>query len=163
VISDLLYRLRAVVRRNRMERDLEDELQFHIERETEKLERAGFSHEGARRRVNMDFGGAEPVKEGCRDATVQPVGGRPLQGRCADQPAESVLGTRMGSCTPLCSLRTGCRGFRLSAVMCGHASGESGDRSGGEPEITTLPLLAGHWQPGGSRAIRARPAFAEGS
>lgn len=68
MIRDLLYRLRAVVRRNRMERDMEDELQFHIERETEKLERAGFSHEEAHRRVNMDFGGAEQVKEGCRDA-----------------------------------------------------------------------------------------------
>ena len=68
MFSDLLYRLRAVVRRGRMERDLEDELQFHIERETEKLERAGFSHEEARRRVNLNFGGAEQVKEDCRDA-----------------------------------------------------------------------------------------------
>ena len=68
MIRDLLYRLRAVVRRNRMERDMEDELRFHIERETEKLERAGFSHEEARRQANLDFGGAEQVKEGCRDA-----------------------------------------------------------------------------------------------
>lgn len=68
MIRDLLYRLRAVVRRNRMERDMEDELQFHIERETEKLKRAGFSHEEAHRRVNLDFGGAEQIKEGCRDA-----------------------------------------------------------------------------------------------
>lgn len=68
MIRDLLYRLRAVVRRNGMERDLEDELQFHIERETEKLERAGLSHEEARRRVNLDFGNAEQVREECRDA-----------------------------------------------------------------------------------------------
>jgi len=68
VIRDLLYRLRAVVRHTQMERELEDELRFCVERETEKMERAGFSREEARRRVNLDFGGAEQLKERCRDA-----------------------------------------------------------------------------------------------
>jgi hypothetical protein len=39
VISDLLYRLRAVVLRNRMERELDDELRFHIEHEAETAAR----------------------------------------------------------------------------------------------------------------------------
>jgi putative ABC transport system permease protein len=68
VIHDLLYWLRTLVLRKRLERDLDDELQFHIEQEMDKLERAGFSHQEARRRVNLDFGGAQQVKEECRDA-----------------------------------------------------------------------------------------------
>jgi hypothetical protein len=69
----------------------------------------------------------------------------------------------LGSGAPLRSLRTGCSGFRFCGVMCGHARGASRNRPGSEPQITTLPLLAGHWQLGGSRPICTRSAFAQGS
>lgn len=36
MLSDFLYRLRGLFRRDAMEAELEDELQFHFERETEK-------------------------------------------------------------------------------------------------------------------------------
>src|SRR5262249_22991206 len=39
--SDLRFRLRALFRRADVERELDDELRFHIEREADKLERGG--------------------------------------------------------------------------------------------------------------------------
>lgn len=51
-----------------MERELGDELQFHIEREVEKLEHAGLTGNEARRRARLALGGAEQIKEECRDA-----------------------------------------------------------------------------------------------
>lgn len=68
MISDLLYRVRAVVRRNRVERELDDELRYHVEREVEKLEGAGVTRNEARRRARLAFGGEEQIKEECRDA-----------------------------------------------------------------------------------------------
>ena len=40
-LSDVRYRLRAVFRRERVERELDEELEFHIEREARKLEATG--------------------------------------------------------------------------------------------------------------------------
>ena len=40
MFSDLLFRLRAVFERGGMERELDEELRFHVEREAKKLERA---------------------------------------------------------------------------------------------------------------------------
>ena len=57
MISDLLYRLRALLRRGDMERELDDELRFHLERETEKLVRAGRSQGDATRQARLAFGG----------------------------------------------------------------------------------------------------------
>src|SRR5438874_10563128 len=68
MISDLLYRLRALLRHGDMERELEDELRFHLERETEKLVRAGMSQEHATRQARLAFGGVERVKDESRDA-----------------------------------------------------------------------------------------------
>lgn len=36
MLTDLLYRLRALVRRRDVERELDDELRFHVERQKEK-------------------------------------------------------------------------------------------------------------------------------
>jgi len=68
MISDLLYRLRALVRRGAMERELDDELRFHLERETEKLMRAGLSRDDATRQARLAFGGVERIKDDARDA-----------------------------------------------------------------------------------------------
>src|SRR5687767_16040260 len=51
-----------------MERELDDELQFHLEREAEKYERAGVPHEEAMRRARLSFGGIERIKDDTRDA-----------------------------------------------------------------------------------------------
>jgi predicted permease len=51
-----------------VERELDDELRVHVEYEAEKYERQGMSHEAARRRARLEFGGVEQVKEASRDA-----------------------------------------------------------------------------------------------
>jgi putative ABC transport system permease protein len=68
MLSDLLFRVRAVLRRRAAETELEDELRFHFERQLEKYLRSGLTREEAMRRVRMEFGGLEQVKEECRDA-----------------------------------------------------------------------------------------------
>lgn len=67
VWSDLRYRLRALFRREAMERELEAELAYHIERETEKYVAMGIPPEEARRRARLAFGGVEGMKEASRD------------------------------------------------------------------------------------------------
>jgi len=67
VLSDVRYRLRALFSRASVERELEDELWFHIEHEAEKYERQGMSREEALRRARVEFGGIEQTKEASRD------------------------------------------------------------------------------------------------
>ena len=66
--SDLRYRLRSIVRRDNVERELDDELRFHLEREAEKMKRLGVSPEEADRRARLAFGGVDRIKEDSRDA-----------------------------------------------------------------------------------------------
>ena len=68
MISELLFRLRALFRRDAMERELDDELRFHLERETEKLMRMGMSRDDATRQARLAFGGVERIKDDTRDA-----------------------------------------------------------------------------------------------
>jgi len=51
-----------------MESELDDELRFHWERETEKLVRAGLERHEAERQARLALGGMDPVKEACREA-----------------------------------------------------------------------------------------------
>jgi predicted permease len=67
MLTDLRYRLRALFRRDAVEQELQDELQFHIEREAAKLERQGLSRDEARRQARIAFGGVEQIKEVSRD------------------------------------------------------------------------------------------------
>src|SRR5713101_6538202 len=60
--------LRAIVRRSRMESEMDTELRFHIEAFAEDLVRSGVSRREAQRRARMEFGGFEQAKEECRDA-----------------------------------------------------------------------------------------------
>jgi putative ABC transport system permease protein len=73
MISDLLYRLRAIFRRRSVEQELDDELQFHLEHEIEKLMRSGLSREEASRKARLSLGGMDQVKEECRDARAVSV------------------------------------------------------------------------------------------
>jgi len=66
--NDLLYRLRALFRRNTVELELDDELRFHQEREIERHMRAGISPAEASRLARLTFGGPQQVREECRDA-----------------------------------------------------------------------------------------------
>ncbi|MEJ2215746.1 MAG: ABC transporter permease [Gemmatimonadota bacterium] len=66
--SDLRYRLRALFRRGSLERDLDAELHYHLEREAEKYVAAGMPPAEARRRAQLAFGGVDRAKEEDRDA-----------------------------------------------------------------------------------------------
>jgi putative ABC transport system permease protein len=68
MFSDLLFRVRALFSRGDMERELDDELRFHLEQETEKHVRAGVPRPEAERRARIAFGGADRIKEDARDA-----------------------------------------------------------------------------------------------
>src|SRR6185503_6870139 len=68
MLNDLLYRLRALLRRSEAEHDLHDELQFHLERNVEKLTATGLSREEALRRARMALGGVAQAKEATRQS-----------------------------------------------------------------------------------------------
>jgi predicted permease len=68
ILSDLGSRLRALLFRSRVEREMAEEMAFHLERETEERIRAGASPEAARREARLAFGGTENWKEATRDA-----------------------------------------------------------------------------------------------
>ena len=66
-IHGLSERLKALVRRGQLERQLEEDIRFHIEMETEKNVRAGMTEEEARRAAERAFGRVEDTKESVRD------------------------------------------------------------------------------------------------
>jgi len=59
---------RALFRRAAVEQELDDELRFHLERETEKYIRQGMTPTEAERRAKRAFGGLERIKDDTRDA-----------------------------------------------------------------------------------------------
>ena len=60
--------LQAVMRRSRMESEMDTELCFHIEAFVDDLVRNGVPRQEARRRARIEFGGVERAKEECREA-----------------------------------------------------------------------------------------------
>ncbi len=75
MLTDLLFRVRALVRRGAVEAELDEELRDHLEHETRKYVEAGLSPSDAARRARLAMGGLDGVKEQCRDAR----GTRPLE------------------------------------------------------------------------------------
>jgi putative ABC transport system permease protein len=68
MFTDLLFRLRAIFQRKKVEAELDDELRAHYEHEVAKYVKAGMSCEEARRRAQLALGGIEQTKEACRQA-----------------------------------------------------------------------------------------------
>jgi hypothetical protein len=66
MFQDILFRMRALVRRRAMEAELDEELRAHLEHQVEKHIRLGLSPEEAERRARFDFGDLDQVKEECR-------------------------------------------------------------------------------------------------
>lgn len=60
--------LTRLLRRQKMERDLEREVAFHLDEQTEALVRGGVPRDEARRQARIMFGGVDHVKEDARDA-----------------------------------------------------------------------------------------------
>src|SRR5260370_837270 len=67
MLERLKLRLRALFRKAQIERELEDELRFHLEKEIEQNLARGMSLEEARSTALRSFGGMEQVKEASRD------------------------------------------------------------------------------------------------
>jgi putative ABC transport system permease protein len=68
MLNDLLFRLRSLFQRNRVESEADAELRFHFDRQVEKHIESGLTREEAVRRARIDFGGHEQLKEEIRDA-----------------------------------------------------------------------------------------------
>ena len=68
MLSDILFRLRSLLKRKTVESELEDELRFHFEHQVEKSIRSGLTREEALREARLLFGGMDQVKEECREA-----------------------------------------------------------------------------------------------
>src|SRR5262249_45844441 len=68
MFGSLLRNVRALFRREKMEREMDAELRFHLEREIEENIRKGMSKEDAEREALKSFGGVEKTKEECREA-----------------------------------------------------------------------------------------------
>src|SRR5215469_2156229 len=67
-LNKLRLRLRSLLRRDVVERELDSELQFHVEQQfAENMER-GMSPEEARLAALRSLGGAAQIAEECRDA-----------------------------------------------------------------------------------------------
>src|SRR5579871_2160733 len=68
MLTELLYRLRSLFRRDNVEAEMDEELRFHYERQIVKLTMTGLTREEATRKARLMVGGAEQLKEECRDA-----------------------------------------------------------------------------------------------
>src|SRR5688572_11543200 len=66
--TDVVFRLRALFARKRVEREIDEELRFHFDRQVEAYQKAGLDRAEAVRRARLRFGGLEQVKEEYRDA-----------------------------------------------------------------------------------------------
>src|SRR5262245_60337987 len=68
MLSKLRMALRSLLRKSEMERELDEELRYHIEQQTEQNIRLGMNPEEARYAAQKAFGGVEQAKERSRDA-----------------------------------------------------------------------------------------------
>jgi len=67
MLSRLKTALRTLLRRTQVEHELDEELRYHIEQQTEQNIRLGMNQEEARAAAHKAFGGVEQAKERSRD------------------------------------------------------------------------------------------------
>jgi predicted permease len=68
LVSEIRFRLRALFRRDKLERELDSELSFHLQKEAEKYLATGVSPDEANRRARAAFGAVQGTKDDARDA-----------------------------------------------------------------------------------------------
>ncbi len=69
-LRSLQLGIRSLLRRDRVEEELDEELRFHLDMETARHLKRGLSPAAARREALRTFGGVEKVKEQCRELRV---------------------------------------------------------------------------------------------
>ena len=72
-LRDWLARLSALLRRDCLEQELDDEMRTHLEMLAEDLERRGFSPADARAAARREFGGIERTRQAVRDRRRFPL------------------------------------------------------------------------------------------
>jgi predicted permease len=60
--------LQRLLARRHLDRDLDKEIQFHVESQVADKVRSGLSESEARRLTRLEFGGSEQIKEDCRES-----------------------------------------------------------------------------------------------
>jgi len=80
ILYRLRRRLRALLAKPALDREMDDEMRLHLELESEELTRGGLDATEAARRARVAFGGIERHKEEARDAR----GVRPIEDRVRD-------------------------------------------------------------------------------
>src|SRR6266571_4333797 len=73
MLRKLTSYVRALLHKDKVERDMDQELRFHLEMEIEENVRSGMSLTEARREALVRFGGVEKFKEECRDVRGAPL------------------------------------------------------------------------------------------
>jgi predicted permease len=68
MLSQLRSLVRGVRRRTAFERELDEELRFHLESRTDDLVRGGLTRVEAARRARLEFGNPEAYQDRCREA-----------------------------------------------------------------------------------------------
>ena len=69
----VLSHMRALLHKDKVERDMDRELRFHLDMEIEGNIKRGMSPAEARREALLSFGGVEKFKEECRDVRGAPL------------------------------------------------------------------------------------------
>ena len=69
-LSEVWLRVKALLKRKSLERDLEEELQFHLAKRAEKNRAMGLGAEDARVAARRQFGNVTLVKEDCREMWI---------------------------------------------------------------------------------------------
>ncbi len=68
MFNDLLYRVRSLFRSHEVEKEMEEELRFHLECEAAKNKKSGMASGDAHQNARRAFGGIDQTREECRDA-----------------------------------------------------------------------------------------------
>jgi hypothetical protein len=74
-VRSIMERYRALFRKGQLDAEMDEELRFHLEQETEKNLKAGMTPEEAHRKAMVAFGGVDRFKEKTREER----GARPLE------------------------------------------------------------------------------------
>lgn len=69
-LTELRVKIKALVNRRRMERDLEEELEFHLAKRAEKNRRLGLAAGDAQAAARRRFGNVALVREDCREMWI---------------------------------------------------------------------------------------------
>jgi len=68
MLNDLLHRLRSLFRRDRIDRELDDEMRFHLDQQIAAYIGQGLTRDESVRRARIEFGGLTQIREEHRDA-----------------------------------------------------------------------------------------------